>query len=592
MTGAAPGGGAAGFLEFFILEAGDYVEQLDGVLLASRGAGAPDADAMQRVARALRGTATMAKIPAFADVASGIERVGRGLQDGALRWDPGLSGVLVAAIDDLKILLHGARNWGAAEEQRAAARAAELKQYAPARTPAAAPSAQPHASAGPPATFLATEAANIAAGVELLTTRAGDIDTAANVLRRVRALRGVAGVKEVGPLADVLEATEDAARGLESGTEVMSPEARQLLEAAAAYLRTLSGALRGDGGGDVNAPGSSRDAFNSALDNWATSTGEREDVVPISELFYTDGVPGLVEASQNPPTSMAQRFRLELVSLGEHLRQVVDGARHAADTSSTVRSRRDLKRALRALHAAALSFGEHDVAEFINGHVEAADHVDFLGLAALEDLATMLADPGTDGERLSARLREISGGRDLSSAIGMGFGAEEPRAPDVAAARASRPSSPLAIATPAIQAPAVPTPAAPKPAVPTPVAPAPVVPTPRAPTPVVATPVVSTPAAPPPSPRRPTPAPVLDGTSAALIDSSIAALDALNDRPFSVPAPLPEDQVVPIETLLYRGRRALDRAVEIRDEMKRSGNRSDTDALDELFDLLELARAD
>src|SRR3954469_10021347 len=93
-----------GFLEFFILEASEYVEQLDGLLLGG-GSSGPDADAVQRVARALRGTATMAKIPAFADLANSIERVGRAMHDGALAWDPALGGALVAAIDDLKILL-------------------------------------------------------------------------------------------------------------------------------------------------------------------------------------------------------------------------------------------------------------------------------------------------------------------------------------------------------------------------------------------------------------------------------------------------------------------------------------------------------
>src|SRR4051812_33027163 len=119
MTGAAPGsGGPGGFLEFFILEASDYVEQLDGLLLGGTVSG-PDADAVQRVARALRGTATMAKIPSFADLAQSVERVGRALQEGALRWEPALSGALVSAIDDLKILLHAARNWTPAEDRRA-----------------------------------------------------------------------------------------------------------------------------------------------------------------------------------------------------------------------------------------------------------------------------------------------------------------------------------------------------------------------------------------------------------------------------------------------------------------------------------------
>src|SRR5262245_38010274 len=113
MTDGPRTGGTAGFLEFFILEASDYVEQLDGLLLNAGTAG-PNADAIQRIARALRGTATMAKIPAFADLAAGVERVGRGLRDGALRWEPALIGALVAAIDELKTLLRVARSWSPA----------------------------------------------------------------------------------------------------------------------------------------------------------------------------------------------------------------------------------------------------------------------------------------------------------------------------------------------------------------------------------------------------------------------------------------------------------------------------------------------
>src|ERR1044071_5370715 len=131
--------GGQGFFEFFIFEASDYVEHLHG-LPPGGGSSGPDADALQRVARALRGTATMAKIPAFADLAGSIERVGRALRDGTLRWDPGLGGALVAAIDDLKSLLHAARNWSPADDRRASARSTELARYAPAGSPAAAAS--------------------------------------------------------------------------------------------------------------------------------------------------------------------------------------------------------------------------------------------------------------------------------------------------------------------------------------------------------------------------------------------------------------------------------------------------------------------
>ena len=561
--------GPAGFLEFFILEASDYVEQLDGLMLGG-GTRGPDADAVQRVARALRGTATMAKIPSFAELASSVERVGRAIQDGAVQWSPALGGVLVAAIDDLKTLLHSARTWSTADDQRAKTRADELARFAPAHAPPAAVVRTPLLPSSGGASFLATEAANIAAGLELLTTRAGDPETAANVLRRVRALRGVAGVKEIGPLADALEGTEAAARGLESSRDPLSADARRVLESAATHLRTLSSALRT--GGDVNAPTPERDAFVAAHEAWGGGGGERELVVPISDLFYSDGAPGVVETSQNPPTSASQRFRMELVSLGEHLGQVVAAARQANDPASHARARRDLRRSLQALQSGAESFGERDVADFIRTHVDSTEHIDFLGLAALEDLALLLLEPGSEGERLSERLREIVGGRDLTSAIGAGFGSDEPaetgadRRPLIDEAGAPQVSaSPEIVVDP----------------------------------PLAALPMsVGSPMPPAAIDQQPGPrgiAPtgeVLDQYSASLIDASIAALDGLETNPFSDPVPLPEDVVVPIESLLYRGRAALDRAVEIRDELRGRTPSNDPTALEELFDLLELARAD
>ncbi len=391
-------------------------------------------------------------------------------------------------------------------------------------------------------------------------------------------------------------------------------------------------------------PSPARDAYLAAQDSWAKRAGARDVVVPIEQLFYGDGTPGLVEASANPPTSSSERFRLELVSLSEHLRQVVDAARHAKDEVSTLRARRDLQRALRALQGAAQSFGEHDVAEFIGGHADAAEHVDFLGLAALEDLSSVLAQPGAEGEHLSARLREISGGRDLTSAIGAGFGNQEP-APSKPLSPVAEPTGATAmpaaptIAPPAISPPTIEPPAA-DPAVsgssPTepPVAEPPVLEPPalnsatpprpampRRPTPVLifepvpeenvaeptplAAPALApmrtpdaAPAAaahqhrPPAAEPTPTLSESLDFASAALIDTSIAALDALATTPLAQPAVLPEDAVVPIESLLYRGRAALDRAVELRDEIRRRGPTPDPEALDELFDLLELARAE
>src|SRR3954471_201901 len=208
----------AGFLDFFVLEASEYIEQLDALMLSAGNVG-PDLESLQRSARALRGSATMAKLPAFAEMAAGIERVGHGLRGGATRWEPALAGALVAAIDDCKLLLRNVRSWSPSDDARSRARIDELARYAPVRaTPAA---SQPAAADGG---FLMTEVANIGAGAELLATRPSDRDAAANVLRRVRAMRGIASVKDHPSLAEVLEATEHAAHPLERGEASIGPE--------------------------------------------------------------------------------------------------------------------------------------------------------------------------------------------------------------------------------------------------------------------------------------------------------------------------------------------------------------------------------
>ncbi len=503
--------GAPGFLEFFILEASEYVEQLDGLLLRA-GSIDPDVDTLQRLSRALRGSATMAKLPGFANLAAAMERVARAMREGELRWDPALRGALVAAVDDLKTLLHSARNWSPDDDRRAGSRVTELTLYAPPRTSGAfRPIGDRSSSPGAP--FLGNEAANIAAGLELLTTR-----PATNVLGRIRALRGVAEVKEVSQLADVLEATEDAAHGLDAGG-TMTPETRRVLETATAYLRMLTPALRGSG--SVDAPSSARDEFNAAVNEWRARSGDAERVVPIADLFYDDGGSGLVEASPNPPTSPQARFRLEMVSLAEHLRGVVDALRRAPDAEAVHRARRELVRALRALQSSAQSFGQAGVASRIAHHVTPA-RLESPDLLALDSLATSLAEPSTPGEKTPQGARRVSGAQP------------QPAQADV------KPPTP-------------PTPPMPQ-------------------------------AAPPPPPRRP--------ASPSMIDRTIAKLDELTATPMMEPTPIPEDAVVPIGSLLYRGRSALDRALEIRDTLRRVGPTSDPAALEELFDLVELARSE
>src|SRR5437867_2493535 len=230
---------AASFLDFFVLEASEYVEQIDGLLARAAEAG-PDSESLQRIARALRGSATMAKLSAFAELASSLESIGRSLREGSLGWNQALKGALTAAVDDLKILVRAARAWTPTEDEWALKRVAELSQYAPITTQSA---PTPAAATNP--VFFANETANIAAGLELLATRPDDRDTAMNVLRRLRALRGVAGVRDVAALSEVLEAGETAVRPIELGEAALSPERVNVLRASAELLRVISTGLSG-----------------------------------------------------------------------------------------------------------------------------------------------------------------------------------------------------------------------------------------------------------------------------------------------------------------------------------------------------------
>ena len=80
---------------------------------------------------------------------------------------------------------------------------------------------------------------------------------------------------------------------------------------------------------------------------------------------------------------------------------------------------------------------------------------------------------------------------------------------------------------------------------------------------------------------------------AALLDTGINALGAqLTQRPLSKAVPIVDEHLVPIETLLFRGRAALDRARTLRNELRDSARQPSPDELSELYDLLELAASE
>lgn len=117
-------------LDFFILEAGDYLLRLE-TLVTQQGMQSSDAAQFATAARGLRGSATMAKATGVSSLAMTVERIANAVAQGARTWEPELQRALVGAIEDLKVVVHGVRSWGAEQEARVQDAQSRLARYAP-----------------------------------------------------------------------------------------------------------------------------------------------------------------------------------------------------------------------------------------------------------------------------------------------------------------------------------------------------------------------------------------------------------------------------------------------------------------------------
>jgi chemotaxis protein histidine kinase CheA len=491
-----------GLLDFFILEANDSIDRLDAAVSGAT-TGAPDIELLLRHARTLRGSSTMARQNGIAEVAAGIERVARTLRDGEARWSQALHAALVAAVDDLKLLLRSVRNWSTADERRAQARTAELARLAP-----DAPRRTPTPSTGGGSAFLVAETGDIADALEQVVRRPGEREALDAALRHVRTLRGVASLRDVPPLPEVVDAIERAAKPLEIGA-ITTPTVKQLalLTAAAMVLRRISTELGGGRRPDANSPEVRQ--FAAAAAALADEAPQADHIVPIAALFHADSGPHVVSTSPNPPTTPSERFRMEVVSQAEHLRRLVADAKQSRDPASRDRLGRELRVALRALEAGAMSFAEERVARIARAAASSGASLEPRVLESLDRLASLLADPRLKSEDLARQLEQIGQ---------------------------------------------------------------------------------------PPQPAKAEPAPSRNRTMTPtgrelkeFLDRGIETLGRLQDKPLREPTPLPDEAIVPIQDLLYRGRAAVERALVLRDELRRRGGSPRQDVIDELYDLLDLA---
>ncbi len=494
---------------YFVSEAGECLDALDSIVVEPIPAQA--GTAVVSSARALRGTATIARVPHIASLAFAIEQVGSAIRDSELGWTPALGDTLSAAVSEVRSLVRSTTDWGDGDRARLAAVEAAVRRFMPNVIRPTPP--MPSSTTQP--VFIALQAAAVASDLEQVVRAAEPRGILDDVLNRVRTMQGVAGLHEYPPLFDVCDTVERAARQTVPDSPLTEREI-DVFSAAAAVLRRASEDLRAHARPDPGSPEVRR--FLDLVSQTGEAIATPTHVVPIDELFFQDAGPHLVSKSGAPPMTPERRFADEVVSRAEHVRRLIADARQAGDGLSRRRIALDLTSTLHGLERTARSFGAAQVAALCGDAARRRDLLSAMELDALDAAAALLLSPVSSIEDLERRVAVLTRRRHTPAQRQSSQGHSE----------AMR----VTAATP---------------------------------------------------------------TGRALQDllaSGIAGLRDLDEQLADDASPaVMDEEVVPIETLLYRGRAALLRAIHVRDALRRQAS-PDAESLRELYDLLDLARAE
>jgi HPt (histidine-containing phosphotransfer) domain-containing protein len=281
--------------EYFALEAGEFLDQLDALLAGSER---PDPVAFFRLARGVRGSAQLAGAAPIAGVAERLEDGARAVRDGVLVWSPEVRARAQRTAEDLRALVARHGSWGPADDARAQAAAARWGDVHGRRR-----GDQPRAGDELFA-FVRREIQGVVGEMDRvlaeLAARPELREPLRVVLRRMRPVRGVAGMEALAPVLEVLEGIEDAAHEVLSRTAPMLTAELDLLAAGGAALRAAGAALEGG-----RAPGESPElsAFRELRDRAEDAAGEEDGVVPVSRLFADGAGPHLVSSPMAPPAA-------------------------------------------------------------------------------------------------------------------------------------------------------------------------------------------------------------------------------------------------------------------------------------------------
>jgi len=419
-----PGTPPLGMSDFFALEAGEYLDRLDGLLQMP----APAADEIVRVARALRGSALMASQQPIARAAMGLEALGRGLRAGRRPWDVATKQLATRAVDDLKVFVRKVATWTNDDTVRADALATQLEQLGGGGRP----SGQARAAevtgldAGARA-FVAREGAAIASALDragrFLRTNPLAREPLQAVLKAIQPLRGLAALNDLPPLPDLLDGIEQAIGELSRTSSTPAPAAglgdriAELFQMAATSIAHAAREVAERGRPDAESAEFRRFA-ELLVQSMESESGP--EVVPIERV-------ATIVRRGTPPAGAADRAaplgRVELVSHGAHLRQAADSLERAPSATQRELRAHTLGGTFRALSAAGGGPVAERVAEFAQAAREAvtsgiAVSQPALFAAELRNAGEILAASGTGDETATAAalaavtlaVRRLSGG--------------------------------------------------------------------------------------------------------------------------------------------------------------------------------------
>ncbi len=324
--------------DFFALEAGECLDRLETLVGRPEG---PPGDEFLRTARILRGAALMAGQQPIARAAAGLEALARAYRDGRRLWDPATREQTAQAVEEFRLLVRRVREWGDADTARTVRLGLSLESLAgrSAAEPAARRDEHGNLNVGVRA-FVAREGALIASALDraarALRAAPADREPLYTVIRRMQSLRGLAELGELAPLPEILDGIELAVGDL---TRLFAPPpgVDEVMAAASLALTRLSRDIAEHGRPEAETEEARR--FTELL---LRAFAVERDVVPIESLYFAgDPEPMTPPHSQPQFAAPGPLGPLELVSHGEHLCQSAE---------LIARSRSPIERDLRLYH--------------------------------------------------------------------------------------------------------------------------------------------------------------------------------------------------------------------------------------------------